>query len=67
MENVDPELLIHQEKLLKKLDILIDRKEMRDSYWERKKKGWAIIIKALRRHNILSPQKLEQIARLEIF
>ena len=55
------------EEMLKKIDVLITRKKMRDDYWERKKKGWAIMIRALKEHQILSSQDLEQIARLEIF
>lgn len=55
------------EEMLKKIDVLIARKKMRDEQWERKKKGWAIMIKAMKEHRILSSQDLEQIAHLEIF
>ena len=70
MPRKDPlsdKIFAKQEEMLKKLDILIAGKKMRDEEWERKKKGWAIMIRALKEHQILSSQDLEQIARLEIF
>jgi hypothetical protein len=61
------ESLTNQDKMLKKLDILLTEKKVREYQEEKQKKLWAIIIKALKEHRILSPQELEEIARLEIF
>lgn len=55
------------DKLFQKLDILLTEKEVRE-YQERKQKQLlAIMIRALKEHQILSSEELEQIARLEIF
>jgi len=61
------ETLTNEDKILKKLDILLTEKKVREYQEEKQKKLWAIIIKALKEHRILSPQELEEIARLEIF
>ena len=51
----------------KKLDVLLTEKTVREYQEKKEKKFWAIMIKALKEHNILSPKDLEEIARLEIF
>jgi len=53
--------------ILKKLDILLTEKTVRDYQKKREKKMWLIVIKALKEHNILGPKQLKQIAQLEIF
>lgn len=55
------------DKLFKKLDILLTEKEVREHQERKQKQLWAIVIRALKEHRILSDQQLEQIARLEIF
>ena len=55
------------DKLSKKLDILLTEKTVREYQEKKEKKLWAIIIKALKEHRILSSRELEEIARLEIF
>ena len=57
----------NQDKMLKKLDLLLTEKKVREYQEEKEKKLWAIIIKALKEHRILSSRELEEIARLEIF
>ena len=59
--------LTNQDIMLKKLDILLTEKKVRDYQEEKEKKLWAIVIKALRNHRILSSQELNKIAHLEIF
>lgn len=66
-ENFKNETLTGQDKILKKLDILLVEKEVREYQEKKYKKLWNIIIKALKEHRILSPKDLEEIARLEIF
>jgi len=61
------ESLTNQDQMLKKLDILLTEKKVREYQEEREKKLWAIIIKALKEHRILSSQELDEIAGLEIF
>lgn len=59
--------LTSQDIMLKKLDILLTEKTVREHQEKREKKMWAIIIKALQEHRILSGRQLEEIAQLEIF
>ena len=61
------ETLTTDDKILKKLDILLTEKTVREYREEKEKKLWTIIIKALKEHRILSPRELEEITRLEIF
>ncbi len=61
------ESLTNQDAILKKLDILIEDKEVRKYQEEKEKKLFAIMIKAMKEHSILSQKELEEIARLEIF
>jgi hypothetical protein len=61
------ESLTNQDAMLKKLDILLTEKKVREYQEEKEKKLWAIIIKSLKEHRILSPEELEEIAKLEIF
>ena len=61
------EVLTNMDAMLKKLDILIEDKEVRKYQEEKKKKLFAIMIKAMKEHSILSQKELEEIARLEIF
>ena len=65
--NFKNKTLTNEDKILKKLDILLTEKEARKYQEEKEKKLWAIVIKALKEHGILSSQELEEIARLEIF
>jgi len=53
--------------MLKKLDILIEDKEIRKYQEEKEKKLFAIMIKAMKEHSILSQKELEEIAHLDIF
>jgi hypothetical protein len=55
------------DKILKKLDILLTEKGVAKYQEEKQKKLWAIIIKSLNEHQILSPREMAQIAALEIF
>ena len=59
--------LTNMDAMLKKLDILIEDKEIRKYQEEKEKKLFAIMIKAMKEHSILSQKELEEIARLEIF
>ena len=59
--------LTNQDKMLQKLDILLTEKKVREYREERENKLWAIIIKSLKEHEILSSKELKEIARLEIF
>ena len=59
--------LTNQDKMIKKLDILLTEKKVREYQEEKEKRLWAIIIKALKEHRILSSKELEEIAQLEIF
>ena len=61
------EVLTNMDAMLKKIDILIEDKEIRKYQEEKKKKLFAIMIKAMKEHSILSEKELEEIARLEIF
>ena len=56
-----------QDSMLQKLDILLVEKTVREHQEKKEKKLWAIIIKALQGHRILSSKELEEIAQLEIF
>lgn len=53
--------------LSKKLDILLTEKKVREYQEEKEKKLFAIMIKAMKEHSLLSPKELEEIAHLEIF
>ena len=66
-EEFKDETLTNEDKILKKLDILLTEKKVREYHEEKEKKLWAIIIKALREHRILSSKELKEIAQLEIF
>ena len=59
--------LTNQDKMLKKLDILLTEKEMGELQDKKQKKLWAIIIKSLKEHDILSSKELEDITKLEFF
>ena len=61
------ENLTNQDKMLKKLDTLLIEKVAREHREEKENKLWAIIIKSLKEHRILSPKELDEIAGLEIF
>ena len=61
------ETLTNQDAMLKKLDILLTEKKVREYQENKEKKLWAIIIKALKEHRILSSKELKEIAQLEIF
>ncbi|MEK7160669.1 MAG: hypothetical protein AAB724_01430 [Patescibacteria group bacterium] len=60
-------VLTNEDKMLKKLDTLLTEKEVREYREEKENKLWAIIIKSLKEHRILSSDELDQIARLQIF
>ena len=61
------ETLTGQDEILKKLDIILDEKTIKEYQEQKQKKLWAIIIKSLKKHNILTPKELADIAQLEIF
>ena len=61
------ENLTGQDTILKKLELLLDEKEVREYQEKKEKELWAIVIKALKEHGVLSSKELENIARLEIF
>jgi len=61
------ETITNFDRVEKKLDILLDEKEARQYQDEKQRKLWLVIIKALKKHNILSSEELEKISRLEIF
>ncbi len=61
------EVLNNEDDIIKKLDILLDEKEVREYQETKHKKLWAIMIRALKEHQILSPKELEEINSLEIF
>ena len=67
MTDFKNENLTGQDKILKKLDILLTEKDVRDYQDKKQKKLLAIMIKSLREHNILSSKELEEITRLEFF
>lgn len=56
------ESLTNQDAALKKLDILLTEKKVREYQEKKEKKLWAIIIQALKEHRILSSKELEEIA-----
>jgi hypothetical protein len=59
--------LTSQDKIVKKLDILLSEKISGKQQEKREKKFWAIIVKALQEHRILSSRDLQEISQLEIF
>lgn len=61
------EVLTNADIMLKKLDTLLTEKKVREYREEKETKLWAIIIKSLKGHHILSPKELDEIARLEYF
>lgn len=61
------ESLKNQDAMLKKLDILLTEKEVREYQEKKEKRLWAIVLKALQEHRILSSKDIEAIARLDIF
>lgn len=61
------ESLTNQDKMLKKLDTLLTEKKVREYREEKENRLWAIIIKSLKEHRILSSDELDEIARLQIF
>ena len=61
------ESLTVQDAMLKKLDILLTEKTVREYQEKKEKKLLAIIIKALKEHQILSAKELKAIGQLEIF
>ncbi len=56
-----------EDKMDKKLDILLTEKTVREYQEKKEKRLWAIVLKALQEHRILSPKELEAITQLEIF
>lgn len=59
--------LTNQDKMLKKLDTLLTEKKVREYREEKENKLWAIIIRSLKEHRILSSKELDEIANLQIF
>ena len=66
-QNFKNESLTNQDAILKKLDTLMTEKTVREYQEQKTKKLWAVVIKALREHNILSQKDMQRIAQLEIF
>ena len=67
MSEFKNETLSNFDSIEKKLDILLTEKEVRQYQEEKQKKLWLVVIKALKKHNILSSEELGKISRLEIF
>lgn len=67
LKNFEDKTLTSLDSLLNKMDILLTEKEVREYQEEKQKKLFAILIKSLKDHSILSPKELKQIAQLEIF
>ena len=61
------ETLANIDDLLKKIDILLENKDVEKYQKGKERKFFAIMIKALKEHNILSIEDLEEISKLEIF
>ncbi len=61
------ESLTNEDTILKKLDILLSEKEVREYQEKKEKKLWAIVIKSLKEHHILSQKELKEISELRIF
>lgn len=59
--------LTNDDKLMKKLDILLTEKEMRRHQDEKQKKLLLIMLKALKDHQILSSEQMAEIGKLEYF
>ena len=59
--------LTNQDAILKKLDILLTEKEVKQYQKEKERKLWLIIINSLKEHRILSSGELEKISKLEVF
>lgn len=54
--------LTNRDKMLKKLDILLTEKKVREYREEKESKLWAIIIKSLKEHRILSSRELSPLS-----
>lgn len=55
------------DSIFKKLDILISEKEMREYYNKKEKKLWAIVLKSLEKHKIITDKEIDEIRHLEFF
>jgi len=60
-------VLTNEDTIIKKLETLLTEKKVREYREEKENKLWAIIIKSLKEHRILSTEELDEIARLEYF
>jgi len=58
--------LTNQDKILEKLDKLINENKIRNYQEKKQKEFFAILIKALKDKNILTGEELEKIAKLDI-
>jgi len=61
------ESLTNQDKMLKKLDTLIQENEVRNYQEKKQKEFFAIMINAMKNHNILSQEEIQKISQLNIF
>ncbi len=61
------ETLIGQDKIIKKLDILLTEKDIGVYKGQKEKKLWAIVIDALRKGNLLDNKDLDKIHQLDFF
>ncbi len=61
------ENLTNQDKMFKKLDTILTEMKISKYRDEKESKLWAIVIKSLKEHRILSSEELDEIANLEIF
>ncbi len=61
------ESLTNQDATLKKLDILLDEKDVAVYQRRQDKKLWLIVLRALKKNRILTPADTKQISGLEIF
>lgn len=60
-------ILTSQNKVLKKLDILLLEKKVDNWQHKRRQKFYRIIVRAMYRHKVLSESQLEKIKQLGIF
>ena len=59
--------LTNQDKMLKRLDVLISEKTVNGYQEKKQKKLLAIFVKVLKERKILTSNDLEEITRLEVF
>ena len=61
------ESITYFDKILKDLDILMTEKDVANYQKQKERKLWALMINAMRKNNILTPQDIQEIKNLEVF